>query len=98
VAEQAECCRIPDFILGAFQQSTVSLTDEPIQCRERPGGMLNFYIVKQLESTRSVICTIRAARFKGNCILNNHRNSIIADDGSRNSRLIVLIRISILDA
>jgi hypothetical protein len=39
--------------------ATVSSINEPIHCRERVGGMLNFTIEKQLESTRSIYCTIR---------------------------------------
>ena len=37
----------------------VSSINDPIHCRERLGGLLNFYYREATESTRSVFCTIR---------------------------------------
>lgn len=43
-------------------RNAVGSLGDPIQRREHLGGMLNFYHVKRLESTRSVFYTIRALK------------------------------------
>lgn len=44
-------------------RNAVGSLGDPIQHREHLGGMLNFYHVKRLESTRSIFCTIRALKY-----------------------------------